>query len=158
MRELEENDFCLIIQTANQKEMLRRFGNCGIYVDGEEEEECAMAGCVGQNCPLTCGDCDFCAHYFNCTCAAFLDSKFESCKHVHLVGRFLQSNGTEWRMLPDPDPSYPEPAPDEEESEEGYSENFQLRDALSVRFSQIGARFMQMASQISSGTLEIGSE
>ncbi len=35
-QELEENDFCLIIQTANQKEMLRRFGNRGICVDSTQ--------------------------------------------------------------------------------------------------------------------------
>ncbi len=121
-----------------------------------------MAGCVGQNCPLTCGDCDFCAHYFNCTCAAFCDSKFESCKHVHLVGRFLQSNRTEWKMLPDPDPSYPEPATDDEQEMQGADlENARLSARLSListRFTQISARFSQMASQMSSGNLEIGSE
>ncbi len=122
-----------------------------------------MAGCVGQNCPLKCGDCDFCAHYFNCTCAAFCDSKFESCKHVHLVGRFLQSNRTVWKMLPDPEPSYPELVTDEQETEEANLENLRLRDAQSARFSQISARlsqmsarFAQVASQISSGTLQIG--
>ncbi len=126
-----------------------------IQVSTNSEDECAMAACVGQNCPLTCGDCDFCAHYLNCTYAAFSASKFESCKHVHLVGRFLQSNGAEWMMLPDPEPSFPEPALDEQEPEEDNSENFRLRD-LSVRCSKIGARFVHMASQISSGTLEIG--
>ncbi len=33
LQELEEDDFCLVIQTANQQEMLRRFGNRGICVD-----------------------------------------------------------------------------------------------------------------------------
>ncbi len=121
-----------------------------------------MAGCAGQNCPLACGDCDFCAHYFNCTCAAFCDSKFESCKHVHLVGRFLQSSRTEWKMLPDPEPTFPAPATDEQETD---VENARLNDALgarfsliSARFSQMSARFSEMATQISSGTLEIGTE
>ncbi len=70
-------------------------------------------------------------------------------------------------MVPDPEPSYPKPAPDAEVEElellqEADLGNLRLRDAvsarlsqMSARFPQISARFSQMASQISSRTLEI---
>ncbi len=70
----------------------------------------------------------------------------------HLVGRFLRSNRTEWKMLPDPEQSYSEQPPDAEpEPQEADTEKWRLRGAVAARLSK-------MASEISSETLEIGNE
>ncbi len=108
-------------------------------------EEGIMSGCVGDNCALRCDDCDFCVHYFRCSCAAFFDFKFETCKHIHLVGRFLRSDLTEWRVVPSPEPTFPQvPDPDDTTAE----------NDRECRIGIVKTRFLQVASR----TPEVGNK
>lgn len=54
-----------------------------LYVIEESQTECF--------CQLVCGQCSACIHQFTCSC---LDNsvKWNMCKHVHLVGRFIKQN------------------------------------------------------------------
>ncbi len=99
-----------------------------------------MSGCFGENCALRCDHCGFCAHYFRCSWAAFIDSKFETCKHIHLVGRFRRSDLTEWRMVPSPEPIFPEvPEPDDTTT----------ANDRECRIGTVKTRFLQIASRTS---------
>ncbi len=41
--------------------------DCEEVERNSEEDSSQASGCVGANRSLTCGDCDFCTHYFSCT-------------------------------------------------------------------------------------------
>ncbi len=48
-----------------------------------------MACRDGPFCGLSCGKCDFCVHQYSCSCPAFMRLGINSCKHIHLLGRYL---------------------------------------------------------------------
>lgn len=71
-----ETDMGWIVPSTSSKEM---------YVVEELQPQC--------NCKLVCNYCSACIHRFTCSC---LDCsiKWNMCKHIHLVCRFLQQNPT----------------------------------------------------------------
>ncbi|MCP3665204.1 MAG: hypothetical protein GY696_22350, partial [Gammaproteobacteria bacterium] len=56
-----------------------------IYRTANDEMLCAK----DAFCGLRCGQCDFCIHQYSCTCPAFVVIGINSCKHIHLLGRYL---------------------------------------------------------------------
>ncbi len=48
--------------------------------------------CRGSLCGLRCTRCRFCAHQLRCTCPFYAFGR-DTCKHVHLIGRFLFRTG-----------------------------------------------------------------
>lgn len=82
-KKIENLDCKSILQTDEGWQVPSSSSN-RIYLVEERQPNCS--------CKLVCTDCEACFHRFSCTC---LDSsvKWNMCKHVHLVCKFLKDCG-----------------------------------------------------------------
>lgn len=75
-------DLKLVVKTETGFEVPSASKN-EIYLIQERQPSCT--------CKLICTECQICLHYYSCTC---IDSciRWNMCKHIHLIQRFLKNN------------------------------------------------------------------
>lgn len=77
----EDLDLSTVVQVSNTSWLVSSSSRPETYEIEQLKTNC--------NCMLVCDECQVCIHYYSCTC---LDSaiRWNMCKHIHLVGRFVK--------------------------------------------------------------------